>query len=168
MLRFSNYGLEKVKRILSSKLIVSSRKTNSETERNISSFEVGALLSWSEVGEIHKIRHGIYQRGGRLISLLTDFGKINPCYPDRHGETENTIFYTGAGRRGDQQLDSFNRAMFEAIETAHAVPLFNKLAVGRWQFLGFWQVTKGEYVYDKRQKRMIWKFTLRKTKKRKN
>jgi hypothetical protein len=143
---------------------VSSRKTNSEVKENIFSSEIGAILSWSEVREIHKIRHGIYQRGGRLISLLTDFGLINACYPDVHGETKDTIFYTGAGRRGDQQLDSFNRAMFEAIETAHAVPLFNKLAVGRWQFLGFWTIEKGVYIYDETQKRMIWKFTLRRSK----
>ena len=115
-----------------------------------------------EISEIHRTRQGIYQLGGRLISLLTDFGLINLCYPDAHGETEDTIFYTGAGRRGDQKLDSFNRAMFNAIETAHAVPLFNKLAVGRWQFLGFWRVTDGKYAHDEQQKRMIWKFTLRK------
>jgi len=118
------------------------------------------VLSWAEVSEIHKTRNGIYQRDGRLISLLTDFGKINPCYPDFHGDTQNTIFYTGAGRRGDQKLDSFNRAMFDAIETEHAVPLFNKLAVGRWKFLGFWQVTEGKYIFDEEQDRMIWKFML--------
>jgi hypothetical protein len=122
--------------------------------------EIGDIFSWNEVSEIHKIRNGIYQRGGRLISLLTDFGKINPCYPDFHGDSPDTIFYTGAGRRGDQKLDSFNRAMFAAIETAHAVPLFNKLAVGRWQFLGFWRVRTGEYVFDERQGRMMWRFTL--------
>lgn len=122
--------------------------------------EVGEIFSWNEVSEIHKTRNGIYQRNGRLVSLLTDFGKINSCYPDFHGDSPDTIFYTGAGRRGDQKLDSFNRAMFAAIETAHAVPLFNKLAVGRWQFLGFWQVTEGKYIFDEAQKRMVWKFTL--------
>jgi hypothetical protein len=152
-----------VRRIVSSKLIESSGKANSWTsdENKWSKSAVGRILSWNEVSEIHKIRRGIYQRGGRLISLLTDFGKINACYPDIHGETEDTIFYTGAGRRGDQQLDSFNRAMFEAIETSHAVPLFNKLAIGRWQFLGFWRVVEGKYVYDEKQNRMVWKFTLR-------
>ena len=121
---------------------------------------VGDVFPWNEINEIHRIRHGIYQRNGRLISLLTDFGRINPCYPDVHGASADTIFYTGAGRRGDQRLDSFNRAMFNAIESKHAVPLFNKLAVGRWEFLGFWHVVNGEYVYDDVQKRMIWKFTL--------
>ena len=122
--------------------------------------DIGAVFSWDAVSEIHKIRNGIYQRGGRLISLLTDFGKINPCYPDFHGNSRDTIFYTGAGRRGDQKLDSFNRAMFNAIESAHAVPLFNKLKVGAWQFLGFWRVTHGKYVFDEAQERMIWKFRL--------
>lgn len=121
---------------------------------------VGDIFSWTEVSEIHKIRNGIYQRNGKLISLLTDFGKINPCYPDFHGETTDTIFYTGAGRRGDQKLDNFNQAMFAAIESKHRVPLFNKLRVGQWQFLGFWKVTEGKYLYDEQQKRMIWKFTL--------
>jgi hypothetical protein len=121
---------------------------------------IGDIFSWQEIGAIHKIRNGIYQRGGRLISLLTDFGKINPCYPDFHGDTTDTIFYTGAGRRGDQKLDSFNQAMFNAIESAHSVPLFNKLAVGRWQFTGFWRVAAGEYIFDDLQDRMIWKFTL--------
>ncbi len=120
----------------------------------------GEILSWTEVSEIHRIRNGIYQLNGRVVSLLTDFGKINACYPDFHGTTENTIFYTGAGRRGDQKLDSFNRAMFNAIETKHAVPLFNKLSVGRWEFLGFWTVEEGKYIYDETAKRMIWKFKL--------
>lgn len=118
------------------------------------------IFSWNEVGEIHRVRNGIYQRNGKLISLLTDFGKINECYPDFHGDTTDTIFYTGAGRRGDQQLDSFNRAMFTAIESKHAVPLFNKLAVGRWEFLGFWSVTEGKYIFDEKQARMVWRFTL--------
>lgn len=122
--------------------------------------DTGKIFSWDAVSEIHKIRNGIYQRGGRLISLLTDFGKINPCYPDFHGAQPDTIFYTGAGRRGDQKLDSFNRAMFNAIDSAHAVPLFNKLKVGQWQFLGFWRVTEGKYIFDDAQNRMIWKFTL--------
>ena len=121
---------------------------------------IGDVFSWNEVGDIHKIRQGIYQKNGILISLLTDFGVINPCYPDVHGDTADTIFYTGAGRRSDQQLNSFNQAMFNAVESKHHVPLFNKLAVGRWEFLGFWRVINGEYVYDERQKRMIWKFTL--------
>ena len=124
---------------------------------------VGSIFSWSEISEIHKVRNGIYQRNEHLISLLTDFGKINPCYPDFHGETENTIFYTGAGRRGDQKLDVHNRALFNAIETKHAVPLFNKLAVGRWEFLGFWRVIEGKYIYDEKQNRMVWKFTLQKS-----
>jgi hypothetical protein len=121
---------------------------------------IGDVFSWNDVSEIHRVRNGIYQRGGRLISLLTDFGKINPCYPDFHGESKDTIFYTGAGRRGDQKLDSFNRAMFNAIESAHAAPLFNKLSVGRWQFEGFWKVSEGRYIFDEKQNRMIWKFTL--------
>lgn len=128
--------------------------------RSLKNFEFQRIYSWSEVGEVHKVRHGIYQRNGKLISLLTDFGKINPCYPDALGDTADTIFYTGAGRRGDQKLDSFNRAMFAAIESKHAVPLFNKLAIGRWEFTGFWKVAAGVYIYDEEQTRMIWKFTL--------
>ncbi|HLM60587.1 MAG TPA: hypothetical protein VK308_07285 [Pyrinomonadaceae bacterium] len=120
------------------------------------------MFSWNQINEIHRTRHGIHQKNGRLVSLLTDFGKINPCYPDVQGDNADTIFYTGAGRRGDQKLDSFNRAMFAAIESKHAVPLFNKLAVGRWEFTGFWRVAEGVYIYDEAQKRMIWKFTLEK------
>jgi hypothetical protein len=125
-------------------------------------FRPEQIYTWNEINEIHKVRSGVYQRGGRLISLLTDFGKINPCYPDFHGDTADTIFYTGAGRRGDQRLDSFNSAIFNAIESAHAVPLFNKLSSGRWEFLGCWRVMEGKYIFDEAQKRMIWKFTLNK------
>lgn len=148
--------------ILSLKILVSSisRQNNKINGSYLQTSGIGEIFSWDEVSEIHKIRNGIYQRGGRLISLLTDFGKINPCYPDFHGDTENTIFYTGAGRRGDQKLDSFNRALFNAIESKHAVPLFNKLKVGKWQFMGFWQVAEGRYIYDEAQKRMVWKFKL--------
>ena len=130
------------------------------TETFFRESETGTIFSWDAVSDIHKIRNGIYQRNGRLISLLTDFGKINPCYPDIHGSSTDTIFYTGAGRRGDQKLDSFNQAMFNAIESKHSVPLFNKLAVGKWQFMGFWRVVSGKYIFDETQNRMIWKFTL--------
>jgi hypothetical protein len=123
--------------------------------------DVGVIFSWDEVSEIHQIRNGIYQRNGQLISLLTDFGKINPCYPDFHGDTTDTIFYTGAGRRGDQKLDAPNRALHQAIETKIKVPLFNKLSVGRWQFMGYWRVIEGKYIFDEKTDRMVWKFTLR-------
>jgi hypothetical protein len=140
---------------------------NGENESISGSFSAtagaGEIFSWDAVSEIHKIRNGIYQRDGRLISLLTDFGKINPCYPDSCGDTPETIFYTGAGRRGDQKLDSFNRAMFNAAESGHGVPLFNKLKVGQWQFMGFWRVSDGRYVFDEAQKRMIWRFRLERT-----
>ena len=128
-----------------------------------SELECGDILTWDEVSAVHKIRNGVYQRHGRLISLLTDFGKINPCYPDFHGDTRDTIFYTGAGRRGDQKLDSFNQALFNAIGDERPVPLFNKLAPGKWEFTGRWRVTAAVYVFDEGQSRMIWKFTLKRT-----
>jgi len=120
----------------------------------------GEIFSWAEVSEIHRVRNGIYHRNGRLISLLTDFGRINPCYPDFHGETKDVIHYTGSGRRGDQKLDAANRALLEATRTQIAVPLFNKLAPGRWEYLGFWLVSDGRYIFDEKQNRMLWKFTL--------
>ncbi len=123
-------------------------------------YEVGSLLTWQEVSAVHPVRIGIYQRSGRLISLLTDFGRINPCYPDEHAGSENTIFYTGNGRRGDQKLDAQNRALLDAVGSGSAVPLFNKLSPGKWQFMGLWHVTHGAYVNDEGQGRMVWKFTL--------
>lgn len=120
----------------------------------------GDVLSWQKVSEVHRIRNGIYHREGRLVSLLTDFGKINPCYPDFHGDSRDIINYTGSGRRGDQKLDTYNRALLDAIDTSHAVPLFNKLKVGQWEFLGFWRVVDGEYVFDDSRERMIWRFKL--------
>lgn len=120
----------------------------------------GEIVSWQKVSEVHRIRNGIYHRKGRLISLLTDFGKINPCYPDFHGDSREIINYTGSGRRGDQKLDTYNRALLDAIDTGHAVPLFNKLKVGQWEFLGFWRVVDGEYVFDDSRERMIWRFKL--------
>ena len=124
---------------------------------------IGDVLSWAMVSEIHKTRNGIYQKNGRLVSLLTDFGKINPCYPDFHGETHETIFYTGAGRRGNQKLDSKNRALLDATRSAHSVPLFCKLKVNQWQFMGCWRVTDGQYIFDESQDRMVWKFTLQRS-----
>ena len=123
----------------------------------------GDIFSWAEVSAVHKIRNGIYQRKGKLISLLTDFGRINPCYPDVHGDSTDTIFYTGSGRRGDQKLDAPNRALLDAVEAEISVPLFNKLSVGRWEFLGFWRVLDGKYIFDENADRMVWKFTLKKT-----
>jgi hypothetical protein len=133
-----------------------------EGEAVLDSVTPGDILTWNEVSEVHRIRNGIYHRSGRLVSLLTDFGKINPCYPDFHGDSTDVIHYTGAGRRGDQKLDSYNRALLDAVESKHAVPLFNKLKVGQWEFLGYWRVTSGRYIFDESRERMVWKFTLEK------
>jgi hypothetical protein len=122
--------------------------------------DIGAVLSWGTISAIHRSRNGIYRRGGRLVSLLTDFGKINPPYQDRYRDNGRVISYTGAGRRGDQKLDGWNQAMLNAIESEHAVPLFCKLGVNRWQFLGFWRVAAAKYVFDEKQQRMLWKFRL--------
>lgn len=131
--------------------------------RFLNKARVGDIFSWTEISAIHKTRNGIYQRNGQLISLLTDFGRINPCYPDFHGTTADTIFYTGSGRRGDQKLNAANQALLNAVETERSVPLFNKLAVGRWEFLGYWRVLEGHYILDEHAGRMVWKFTLQKT-----
>jgi hypothetical protein len=122
------------------------------------------ILSWAEVNRTHRIQNGVYQRRGHLISLLTDFGRINPCYPDRQNERGDTISYTGEGRRGDQHLSPGNRALLAAIETGHAVPLFNKLAVGRWQHMGYWRVAAAERRFDEKERRMLWLFTLQRVK----
>jgi hypothetical protein len=121
---------------------------------------IGSEFSWAEVSTVHTTRNGICQRNGILTSLLTDFGRINPMYPDFHGETQNIIHYTGSGRRGDQKLDLANKAMIAAIETSIEVPLFNKLGVNRWEFLGFWHVMDAKYIYDETSERMVWKFML--------
>ncbi len=122
--------------------------------------DIGSVFTWEQVSRVHRVRNGIYQRNGRLISLLTDFGKINPCYPDFHGDSRDVIHYTGSGRRGDQKLDAANRALLDAVDARLSVPLFNKHAPGKWEFMGWWTVTSGAYVYDEGQSRMVWKFTL--------
>lgn len=132
-----------------------------EAQTILKNIEIGDVLPWDKVSEIHKTRHGIYQQNGKLISLLTDFGKINPCYPDFTGESADEIFYTGAGRRGDQKLDIWNKAMLEAIESRNRVPLFCKLKVNQWKFMGLWRVMKGEYIFDNFRERMVWKFRLK-------
>ncbi len=119
------------------------------------------ILSWAEVNRTHRIRNGVYQRNGQLISLLTDFGRINSCYPDRVAESEDTVYYVGDGRRGDQYLNPGNRALLAAIESGHAVPLFNKLGTGRWQHMGFWRVMAGRQLFDEEENRMLWQFTLK-------
>ena len=121
----------------------------------------GEIFTWSDISTVHKTRNGIYQRNAKLISLLTDFGRINPCYPDFHGDTIDVIHYTGSGRRGDQKLDAANQSLLDAIETKHAVPLFNKLEVNCWEYLGHWLVTESNYVHDETRERMVWKFILR-------
>jgi hypothetical protein len=123
--------------------------------------DIGKVFTWNEVGEIHKVRNGIYQRNGKLISLLTDFGKINPCYPDFEGENPDTIFYTGAGRRGDQKLDVYNQAMHDAIQNQTEVPLFCKIDVNKWEFMSFWKVIDAEYIYEEKNERNVWSFVLK-------
>ncbi len=130
---------------------------------DLDQIEIGDILSWDNVSEIHKVRNGIYQKEGKLISLLTDLGQINPCYPDFQNETADRIFYTGAGRRGDQKLDIWNQSMIEAVKSKIKVPLFCKLSIGKWRFMGFWKVFEAKYIFEENNERMVWKFTLQKS-----
>ncbi|MCU1289156.1 MAG: hypothetical protein JWN60_1385 [Acidobacteria bacterium] len=102
------------------------------------------------------------KKNGRLFLPLTNLlVKLILVKPDYSGESEKTIFYTGADRRGDQKFHSFNRTMFKAIETASLkVPLFNKPEVSRREFAGFWRVAEGKYIFDEVQNRMVWQFIL--------
>jgi len=120
------------------------------------------VLTWEEVNRTHRVRNGVYHRGGRLVSLLTDFGRINPCYPDALSADGGSIVYTGEGRHGDQHLSPGNRALLSAVESGHAVPLFNKLGTGRWQLTGRWRVASAEHRFDETEQRMLWRFTLQK------
>ena len=127
---------------------------------NFKTYQEGDILTWQQVNLVHEIRNGIYQKNGRLKSLLTDFGRINPCYPDTHGVSDDIILYTGNGRRGDQKLDAQNRALLDAVGMSESVPLFNKLAPGEWRYMGTWRVTDAVYVFEAKQDRMVWRFTL--------
>ena len=130
--------------------------------RDAEDLRAGGLLTWDEVRRTHRIRNGVHQRDGRLVSLLTDFGLINTCYPDRRDEADaDTVEYVGAGRRGDQHLTPANRALLAAVESGHAVPLFNKLGVGRWQYTGRWRVAAARHEFDPAGQRMLWRFTLK-------
>lgn len=117
-------------------------------------------LSWAQVQQTHHVRNGIYHRDERIISLLTDFGRHNACYPDTTDARDDSIIYTGEGRRGDQKLTPGNRALLGAIESAHTFPLFNKLEPGRWQHMGCWRVVAAKHIYDETEDRMLWRFTL--------
>lgn len=123
--------------------------------------DAGPVLTWAEVGRTHRVRHGVYQRRGRLVSLLTDFGRLNPCYPDEAAPGGDHVIYYGEGRRGDQRLTPGNLALLAAIESGHAVPLFNKLGVGRWQHTGLWRVCDAAHRFHPAEQRMLWRFTLR-------
>jgi len=127
----------------------------------LESIEKGEMKTWSEVLRIHRCRNGIYQKNGELISLLTDLGKISRCYPDFETDDGKMLFYTGAGRRGDQKMDVRNRALTDAIRTRAAVPLFCKLRVNRWKYMGLWRVVDSEYVRDAVNERMVWRFVLK-------
>ena len=54
-------------------------------------------------------------------------------------------------------------SQLNAIKTGHSVPLFNKLAVNRWQLVGFFTIVDANYVHDERRSRMIWRFTLQRS-----
>ena len=124
--------------------------------------DIGREFTWSEVNRVHRSRNGVYQKNGELVSLLTDLGRISKCYPDVESEDGDLLFYTGAGRRGDQKLDVHNRALHDAIRTEKAVPLFCKHAVNRWEYMGLWSVEDAEYVFEEKNERMVWRFALRK------
>lgn len=122
--------------------------------------DIGRVFTWDEVSDIHRSQHGIYQRDGTVISLLTDLGRITPCYPDTLSNGGKTLTYTGSGRRGDQKLDVRNRALLDAASRGRVVPLFNKLGVNRWEYMGRWRITAPRYVFDEAGERMVWQFTL--------
>lgn len=127
----------------------------------LAGIEEGEIITWSELSRLHKTRNGIYQTHGILRSLLTDLGKISKCYPDVETDGGEMLLYTGSGRRGNQKLDIRNRALQDAIHSRSPIPLFCKLAVNKWKYMGMWRVVDCEYVFEETNKRMIWRFVLK-------
>ena len=136
-------------------------KKESGNNSELDEIEKGDVIGWSSVNKIHRSRNGIYQKRGRLVSLLTDLGRISPWYPDYKTAEDTLILYTGSGRRGDQKRDLCNRSLIDATRSKEPVPLFCKLDVNRWQYLGYWIVADAQYVHQPDQKRMIWQFSLK-------
>lgn len=58
-------------------------------------------------------------------------------------------------------MDVFNRAMHDAIRDRIVVPLFCKLGVNRWEFMGFWRVVEADFIFEEKHQRHVWNFTLR-------
>lgn len=107
---------------------------------------------------MHRTRIGIYQRQEGSCRCSRTLGGSIRAIPIRMGTRTIPSFIQAMA--GGATKNSMRRTAARCDRKGVSVPLFNKLAPGKWQFMGHWQVMDGDYATDEEQDRMVWKFTL--------
>lgn len=89
------------------------------------------VITWVEVGDIHKTVAGIYVTGGKVVSLL--------CNPKPSGPYRNVITDSSIEYRVDSRTQNAGvKALINAIEKKHTLIVFEKVDVNAWRNLGEW------------------------------
>jgi len=89
------------------------------------------VITWIEVGDIHKTVAGIYVKGGKVISLL--------CNPKPTGPYRNVITETRIEYRVDSRTQNAGvKALIAALEKKLPLVIFEKIDVNAWRNLGEW------------------------------
>lgn len=92
------------------------------------------VITWVEVGDIHKTVAGIYVKGGKVVSLLCN---PKPTGPYRNVITENRIEYRVDSRTQNAGV----KALLSAAEKMQPFVVFEKVDVNAWRNLGCWVTT---------------------------
>lgn len=87
------------------------------------------ILSWSDVAKTHRTNAGISTKDGLVKSLLCNF-RTDQLYPNtiKNGEINYCV--------GPQTQTHGINALFGALEKGNAFPIFEKVAVNNWKYLG--------------------------------
>lgn len=89
------------------------------------------VITWVEVGDIHKTVAGIYVKGGKVVSLLCN---PKPSGPYRNVITESRIEYRVDSRTQNAGV----KALIAAVEKKQPLVVFEKVDVNAWRNLGEW------------------------------
>lgn len=100
------------------------------------------VITWVEVGNVHKTVAGIYVKGGKVVSLLCN---PKPSGPYRNVITESRIEYRVDSRTQNAGV----KALIAAVEKKLPITVFEKVDVNAWRNLGEWTPTKFQ---DEREK----------------
>ena len=130
---------------------------------NIEDIEINEVLTNNEIVKTFKCGNtGGMRRSKRTNSLVLVVNHTKSIYKDKW--VGNTLYYSGMGSKGNQELDKQNKTLFESNESDITIHLFEVIKEKEYIYRGIAKLSGNPFTEDhcdvNDELRKVWVFPL--------